>query len=74
MSDTSIERVRYVWRDYLEICKPKVVLLMLMCAAVGMFLAVPGKGPPEYHFVWPIGYCFSRRVGCGHQPHCGRAD
>ena len=47
MSDTSIERVRYVWRDYLEICKPKVVLLMLMCAAVGMFLAVPGMGPPN---------------------------
>ena len=47
MSDTSIERVRYVWRDYLEICKPKVVLLMLMCAAVGMFLAVPGMVPPN---------------------------
>ena len=47
MSDTSIERVRYVWRDYLEICKPKVVLLMLMCAAVGMFLAVPGMVPPS---------------------------
>ena len=47
MSDTSIERVRYVWRDYLEICKPKVVLLMLMCAAGGMFLAVPGMVPPN---------------------------
>ena len=45
MSDTSIERARYVWRDYLEICKPRVVLLMLMCAAVGMFLAVPGMVP-----------------------------
>lgn len=29
------------WRDYLEMCKPKVVMLMLMTAAVGMFLAVP---------------------------------
>ena len=47
MSDTSIESLRYVGRDYLEMCKPKVVLLMLMCAAVGMFLAVPGMVPPS---------------------------
>jgi protoheme IX farnesyltransferase len=30
------------WRDYLEICKPRVVLLMLLCALVGMFLATEG--------------------------------
>lgn len=29
------------WRDYLEMCKPRVVLLMLITAAVGMFLAYP---------------------------------
>lgn len=28
--------------DYLELCKPKVVLLMLLTALVGMFLATPG--------------------------------
>jgi protoheme IX farnesyltransferase len=33
------------WRDYLEMCKPRVVLLMLLCATVGMFLAVPGMVP-----------------------------
>mgnify|MGYP001811868044 CR=1 FL=1 len=27
--------------------KPRVVLLMLLCAAVGMFLAVPGMVPPD---------------------------
>ncbi|MFT7653065.1 MAG: protoheme IX farnesyltransferase [Limisphaerales bacterium] len=27
------------WRDFLEMCKPRVVLLMLLCAAVGMLLA-----------------------------------
>ncbi len=27
------------WRDYLELCKPRVVVLMLLCATVGMFLA-----------------------------------
>ena len=31
-----------LWRDYLELCKPRVVLLMLLCAIVGMFLATPG--------------------------------
>lgn len=33
------------WRDYYEMCKPKVVLLMLLCALVGMFLATPGMVP-----------------------------
>ena len=33
------------WRDYLEMCKPKVVLLMLLCSIVGMFLATPGMVP-----------------------------
>ena len=47
MSDVSIDNVRHEWRDYLEICKPRVVLLMLMCAAVGMFLSVPGAVPPN---------------------------
>ena len=32
-----------LWRDYLELCKPRVVLLMLLCAVVGMFLATPGS-------------------------------
>jgi protoheme IX farnesyltransferase len=27
------------WRDYLELCKPRVVLLMLVCTAAGMLLA-----------------------------------
>jgi protoheme IX farnesyltransferase len=31
-----------VWRDYLEMCKPNVVLLMLLCSLVGMFLATTG--------------------------------
>lgn len=31
-----------VWRDYLELCKPRVVMLMLLTVLVGMYLAVPG--------------------------------
>lgn len=34
------------WRDYLELCKPKVVALMLLTMIVGMFLAVPGGIAP----------------------------
>ena len=30
------------WRDYLELCKPRVVLLMLLCALAGMYLASTG--------------------------------
>ena len=33
------------WREYLELTKPKVVLLIVFTAIVGMFLAVPGMVP-----------------------------
>lgn len=35
------------WRAYLELCKPKVVALLVFTALVGMFLAVPGLVPPR---------------------------
>lgn len=34
------------WRAYLELCKPKVVALIVFTAMVGMLLAVPGVVPP----------------------------
>ncbi|NIR28533.1 MAG: protoheme IX farnesyltransferase [Gammaproteobacteria bacterium] len=36
-----------LWREYLELCKPKVVLLMVFTAMVGMFLATPGLVPAD---------------------------
>ncbi|AGA34655.1 Heme O synthase, protoheme IX farnesyltransferase COX10-CtaB [Thioalkalivibrio nitratireducens DSM 14787] len=33
------------WRDYLALCKPKVVAVMLFTAWVGMLLAAPGSVP-----------------------------
>jgi protoheme IX farnesyltransferase len=33
------------WRDYLELCKPKVVMLMILTSVIGMFLATPGLVP-----------------------------
>jgi len=36
---------RATWRDYKELTKPNVVLLMILTSAVGMFMAVPGMVP-----------------------------
>ncbi|MFW5444363.1 MAG: heme o synthase [Methylococcaceae bacterium] len=33
------------WQNYLELCKPKVVVLIIFTAVVGMLLAVPGMPP-----------------------------
>ncbi|MCK4743443.1 MAG: heme o synthase [Sulfuriflexus sp.] len=33
------------WRDYYNLCKPKVVMLIVFTAVVGMLLAVPGAVP-----------------------------
>ncbi len=35
------------WRDYKELTKPNVVLLMILTSAIGMFMAVPGMVPLE---------------------------
>lgn len=34
-----------VWRDYLELCKPGVVALMILTSLIGMLLATPGMVP-----------------------------
>jgi heme o synthase len=34
-----------LWRDYLELTKPKVVALMILTAVIGMCMAVPGFVP-----------------------------
>jgi protoheme IX farnesyltransferase len=33
------------WRDYKELTKPNVVLLMILTSVIGMFMAVPGMVP-----------------------------
>ena len=46
MTDRSLSRSSFTrlgrLRDYYELCKPRVVLLIVFTAMVGMFLAVPG--------------------------------
>ena len=43
------------WRDYLELCKPRVVLLMLLCALAGMYLASTGTVPLQTLFFGLLG-------------------
>lgn len=48
MTDTTpAADMTITWRDYYELCKPKVVALIMFTALVGMFLAVPGMVPWE---------------------------
>jgi protoheme IX farnesyltransferase len=44
MMDTTVSPQAH-WRDYLELCKPSVVALMMLTAVIGMFLATPGMVP-----------------------------
>jgi protoheme IX farnesyltransferase len=43
------------WRSYYQLTKPKVVMLMLVTALVGMCLAVPGAIPPVEGIMGLIG-------------------
>jgi len=43
------------WRDFLEMCKPRVVLLMLICSVAGMFLATSASVPLNILFFGNIG-------------------
>jgi len=47
------------WSDYYELCKPKVVMLLVFTAIVGMFLAVPGMVPWEPLIFGSIGIALS---------------
>ncbi len=42
MQASKLSRFSGVWHDYIELCKPRVVALMLLTVVVGMYLAVPG--------------------------------
>jgi len=47
------------WKDYLELTKPKVVLLILITAVVGMFMATPGMVPWNVLIIATIGIGFA---------------
>ena len=43
------------WRDYLEMCKPNVVALMILTSVIGMLLAVPGMVPLDVLILGNLG-------------------
>lgn len=43
------------WKNYLELCKPRVVLLLVFTAIVGMLLAVPAMPPLDKLIYGTIG-------------------
>lgn len=47
MTDQTIDNTmnNIGWKSYYELCKPKVVMLIIFTAVVGMFLSVPGMVP-----------------------------
>lgn len=46
---------RASWRDYYELCKPRVVMLMILTSLIGMFLAVPGMVPIDVLIIGNLG-------------------
>ena len=42
---TALKTTHAGWREYLELCKPNVVALIVFTAVVGMLLAAPGMVP-----------------------------
>jgi protoheme IX farnesyltransferase len=40
--DANVQTTQADWRDYYELTKPRVVILIVFTAVVGMFLSVPG--------------------------------
>ncbi len=43
------------WRDYYELCKPRVVMLMILTSIIGMLLAVPGMVPLDVLLIGNLG-------------------
>lgn len=58
-----------MWRDYLSLCKPRVVALMLLTAWIGMLLASPPTEFPWHAFVFGtigIGLCACSGAAMNH--------
>lgn len=61
MSSTATEVLKVAtaessrWRDYLELCKPRVVALMILTSVIGMLLAAPGMVPWDVMILGNLG-------------------
>lgn len=56
MNDVSLPaRIIPTWREYLELCKPRVVALIVFTAIVGMLLSTPGAVPLDIFIFATLG-------------------
>ncbi len=55
VQQTSVRDNSAKWSDYLELCKPKVVALMILTSVIGMLLAVPGMVPLDILILGNLG-------------------
>jgi heme o synthase len=53
MTTLALAEIRF--RQFLALTKPRVVSLIVFCAVIGMFLAVPGLPPPTVVFFATVG-------------------
>ncbi|MEN9728663.1 MAG: protoheme farnesyltransferase, partial [Pseudomonadota bacterium] len=53
--DTTIAAAAPTWRDYLELCKPRVVYLIVFTAIIGMLLSTPGLVPLDVLVIATVG-------------------
>lgn len=68
----SVVRERALWRDYLELCKPNVVALMILTSVIGMLLSVPGAVPWQVLIFGNLGIALCGR-GRGGKSYCRSA-
>ncbi|MEE2729317.1 MAG: heme o synthase [Pseudomonadota bacterium] len=47
------------WRDYMELTKPRVVMLLMLTAIVGMFMSTPGMVPLDVLILGSVGMAFA---------------
>ncbi len=59
----SIPAALPLWREYYELCKPRVVALIVFTAMVGMFLATPGMVPPGIFLFGSLGIALGAASG-----------
>ena len=54
------------WRDYLELCKPNVVALMILTSLIGMLLATDQMVPLEVLLLGNLGIAMSAALSLIH--------
>lgn len=59
MTSVELNIERPNWRDFLELCKPAVVAVMIVTSLIGMFLAVPGMVPVDILILGNLGIALS---------------